>query len=102
MLVGRNDKKYLKDVKAIPGYLQHTLVIADINKRKLRINRTNNKVVKSRVWKLKDLQSNFEQKDGELIDIKVPSLWKSYQDSILKHVLKYEAKNKIQKNRGGT
>ena len=68
VLVGRNDGKYLKNIKALPGYLQHALVSADINTRKLKSN-GNNKVVK-RVWKLKnkDVRSNFQLKDGEQID----------------------------------
>ena len=51
VLVERNDTNYLKNVKAMPGYLQHALVVADINKRKLKSNRTINKVVRRRVCK---------------------------------------------------
>ena len=38
------------------------------------------------VWKLKnkDVQSNFEQRVGELTDIKATSLWKSFHENILK------------------
>ena len=101
LLVGRNDRTYLKDVKAISGYLQHALVVADINKRKLKSNRTNNKVVR-KVWKLidKDVQSNFKQRVGELI--KAPHLWKSFQDSILKACDEICGEKLIRKNRGGT
>ena len=33
-LVGKNNRKYLKDVKTIPCELQHRLVVTDIDKRK--------------------------------------------------------------------
>uniref|UniRef100_A0A0L8HA70 Endonuclease/exonuclease/phosphatase domain-containing protein n=1 Tax=Octopus bimaculoides TaxID=37653 RepID=A0A0L8HA70_OCTBM len=36
MLVGRENRKYLRDVKAIPGELQHRLVVADLDKRKVK------------------------------------------------------------------
>ena len=42
------------------------------------------KVVRRRVWKLKDVRSNFDQKFGKLIDIEASNLQKSFQDSILK------------------
>ena len=32
--VGKNNRKYLKDMKAIPWELQHRLVVTDIHKRK--------------------------------------------------------------------
>ena len=34
VLVGKNNREYLKDVKAICWELQHRLVVTDINKRK--------------------------------------------------------------------
>ena len=76
VLVGRNDRKYWKDVTAIPGYLQHVLVVVDVNKDKLKNNKTNNKVVRRRVWKSKDkdVRSNFKQRVWELVDIKAPNL----------------------------
>ena len=36
VLVGKNNKKYLKNVKAIPWVLQHRLMVTDIDKRKLK------------------------------------------------------------------
>ena len=35
-LIGRNDRNYLKDDKAMSGFLQHAIVVADINRRKLK------------------------------------------------------------------
>ena len=34
VLVGKNNEKYLKDVKAIPWELQHWLVVSDVDKKK--------------------------------------------------------------------
>ena len=34
VLVGKNNRKYVNDLKAIPWELQHWLVVTDINKRK--------------------------------------------------------------------
>ena len=34
--VGKNNRKCLKDMKAIPWELQHRLVVTDIDKRKLK------------------------------------------------------------------
>uniref|UniRef100_A0A0L8G8U0 Endonuclease/exonuclease/phosphatase domain-containing protein n=1 Tax=Octopus bimaculoides TaxID=37653 RepID=A0A0L8G8U0_OCTBM len=36
MLVGRKNRKYLRDVKTIPGELQYRLVVADLDKRKVK------------------------------------------------------------------
>ena len=33
VLIGKNNKKYLKDVKAIPWKLQNRLVVTDIDKK---------------------------------------------------------------------
>ena len=52
-LVGKNNKKYLKGVKAIPWELQHQLVVTDIDKRKLK-KVVKNKQTFRRFWKLKE------------------------------------------------
>ena len=54
VLVGKNNRKYLKDVKAIPWMLQHRLVVTDIDKRKLRKVVKNKQSARRRVWKLKE------------------------------------------------
>ena len=35
VLVGKGNRKYLKDVKVIPGELQHRLVVTDLVKKKM-------------------------------------------------------------------
>ena len=82
VLIERNDRKYLNDVKAIPGNLQHALAVAVINKNKLERNATNNKVERRRVWKLKDkyVRKNFDKKVEELVNVEAPNSWKSYKE----------------------
>ena len=36
VLVGKEKRKYLRDVKVIPGELQHRLVVVDVEKQKLK------------------------------------------------------------------
>ena len=36
VLVGKEKRKYLRDVKAIPGELQHRLVVVDVDEQKLK------------------------------------------------------------------
>ena len=52
VIVGKENRKYLRDVKFIPCYLQHRLV--DLVKRTLKRVVEKKPIVKRRVWKLKD------------------------------------------------
>ena len=36
VLVGKGNRKYLRDVKVIPGELQHRLVVTDLVKKKVK------------------------------------------------------------------
>ena len=75
VLVRKNNKKYLKNVKAIPWELQHRLVVADIEKKKLK------KIVKNeqtfrRIWKLKEnnVKTKFQERVRKLVDVDAPNL----------------------------
>ena len=54
VLVGKNNKVYLEDVKAIPWELQHQLVVTDIDKRKFKKVVKNKQIIKRMIWKLKE------------------------------------------------
>jgi len=54
----------LRDVKAISWELQHTLIIADVDKRKLKNTVKKNRVLRRRVWKLKE--SNIGEREREI------------------------------------
>ena len=72
----------MKDVKVIPWELQHRLLVADVDKRKL------NKVIKKEsrvertVWKLqeREMQEKFERRVEELVDVETTNLWESFKD----------------------
>jgi len=50
VLVGRKERKFLRDVKAISWELQNRLIIADVDKRKLKNMVKKNRVLRRRVW----------------------------------------------------
>ena len=54
VLVGKEKRKYLRDVKVIPGELQHRLVVVDVEERKLKKSVKKSKRVRWRVWKLQE------------------------------------------------
>ena len=62
VLVGKEKRKYLRDVTVIPGELQHRLVVANVEERKLKKSLMKSKRVRWRVWKLreKEIKEEFE------------------------------------------
>ena len=76
VLVGKNNRKYTKDVKAIPCELQHRLVVTDIDKRKLKNVVKNEQTFRRRVWKLKEnnMTAKFQKRVRKLVDVNVPNL----------------------------
>ena len=85
VLMKKEHRAFVQNVKAIPGEFQHVLVIADIDKRKLR------KVVKKacaerrKISLLKDvkIRKQFEEKVIELVDVGAPNLWGHFKDGVL-------------------
>ena len=66
VLVGKGNRKFLRDVKVIPGGLQHRLVVTDLVKKKV----VRKKAIEIRkVWKLKedDTRARFEGRVGKLV-----------------------------------
>ena len=66
VLVGKGNRKYLRDVKVIPGELQHRLVVTDLVKKKV----VRKEVIERRkVWKLQVdyTRARFEGRVGELL-----------------------------------
>ena len=51
VLVGKGNRKYLRDVKVIPGELQHRLVVVDLVKKKVVRKEA---FERRKVWKLKE------------------------------------------------
>jgi len=85
VLIGKENRKYVRDVKSIPGELQHRLVVADMDKKKVRKVIRKERTVKRKVWMLKDdnMREKFEEKSEELVDVNAKNLWKSFRDGLL-------------------
>ena len=104
VLVGKEKRKYLRDVKVIPGELQHRLVVVDVEKRKLKKSGKKSKRVRWRAWKLKekDIKEEFEQREVELVDSEAADLWESYKNGILKACDELCGKTKGRRDQGNT
>ena len=71
VLVEKESRNFLKDVKVIPWELQHRLVAVDMKKEKLF------KYMQWRVWKLKEKETRkkFKDKVKKLINTEGKDLW---------------------------
>ena len=52
VMVGKEKRKHILDVKVIPGELQHNLVVVDMEEQKLKKSVKKSRRVRWRVWKL--------------------------------------------------
>ena len=88
LLVGKDQINYLKDVKVISGELQHGILVADVDGRKLKRPgmKNKNQLTRRRVWKLKEIEvgNDFKQRLEELVDMHSPDMWKTFKDGVLK------------------
>ena len=66
ILISKENRKFVKGVKVIPWDLQHPLLVADVDKRKLNKVIKKESRVKHMVWKLKEteMQEKFERRVG--------------------------------------
>ena len=80
VLVGKNNRKYLKDVKAIPWDLQHWLVVTDLDRRRLKKVVKSEQTMKRRVWKLNEnnMKTRFQKRVKELVDVDALNLWNTF------------------------
>ena len=104
VLVGKEKRKYLRDVKVIPGELQHRLVVVDVEERKLKKSVKKSKRVRWRVWKLqeKEIKKDFEGRVVELVDAEAVDLWESYKNGVLKACDDLCGKTKGRRDQGNT
>ena len=56
MLIKKEHRRFIQNVKAFPGVIQHTLVIADIDKKKIRIVVRNTCAEKRKICLLKHVK----------------------------------------------
>ena len=85
IVIGKKDKKYIRDVKVVSGELQHGLVVADIEKRKLKKVIKKQRITHRRVWKLndKEIRVEFQKQVQDQVNMEAPNLWKSYRNVVL-------------------
>ena len=104
VLVGKDSRKYLRDVKTIPGELQHRLVVADLDKKKLKKVVRKGAVERRMVWKLKEeeTRARFEERVGELVSVDALDLWKCFKEGVLKACDEVCGKKKGRRDRGDT
>ena len=81
VLVGKENRKYLRDVKFIPGELQHRLVVMDLVKKKVKKVVRKEAIERRKVWKLRedDTRARFDGRVGELVSTDVSHLWKCFK-----------------------
>ena len=72
--MGKEHWRYLNDVKVISGDLQHELVVANVDRKKLSSRVTRNKVLRRRLWKLIGnlVRNIFKHRVQSLEDIEAP------------------------------
>ena len=101
VLVGNEKRKYVRDVKVIPGELQHRLVVVDVEERKLRKSGKKSEMVRWRVWKLKEkkIKEEFAQR---VMDTEAVDLWESYKNGVLKACDELCGKTKGRRDQGNT
>ena len=80
VLVGKESRKYLRDVKVIPGEFQHRLVVTDLVKKVKKVVRKE-ATERRKVWKLKedDTRARFEGRVEELVSTDASDLWKCFK-----------------------
>ena len=65
VLIGKEQRKYLKDIKTIPWELQQRLIVDEVDKKKLKKTVKMKRVVRRRQWKLKeDVLKRKARKEG--------------------------------------
>jgi hypothetical protein len=86
VMVKAKDRKYVKNVKAIPGMLQHSLVVMDVVSKETEKKEKANFVPRRKTWKLKDaeVKKQFEVKVAERweTECKDGDIWERYRDCV--------------------
>ena len=104
VLVGKENRKYLRDVKVIPGELQHSLLVVDVEKSRLKKPAKKRRDVRRKLWKLKEkeIREKFVGRVEELVNIEATDLWAAYREGTLKACDEVCGKIKGRRDRGNT
>ena len=83
---------------------QHALVIADIDKRKIRkvVRKTCAQRRKITLQKDVKIRKRFKEKVTKLVDVGVPNLWEHFKDGVLKACDEVCGKKRGRRNKGDT
>ena len=86
VLVEKGNIKYLRDVKIIPGQLQHRLVVMDLVKTKVKKVVRKEAIERRKFWKLKedDPRARIEERVRELVSADAPDFWKCFREGMFK------------------
>lgn len=103
VLVGQGERKLLRDVKVIPGELQHRLVVADLVKKVKKVVRKEASK-RRKVWKLRedDTRAKFRGRVKELVSVDAPDVWKSFKEGVLRACDEVCGKRKGRRDKGNT
>ena len=85
VFVKKQHPRFMQDVKAIPGWFLHSLMVANIDKKKVRNVVRKTCTVRQKISLLKDWKVRMRhiEKLIELVDIGVPNLWRHFKDGVL-------------------
>ena len=102
--MGKGNRKYLRDVKVIPGELQHRLVVVDLDKKKVKKVVRKEAIERRKVWKLKenDTRARFEERVRELVSADASDLWTCFREGMLKAFDEICGKTKGKRDQGDT
>jgi hypothetical protein len=86
VLVKAKDRKYVKNVKAIPGMWQHSMVVMDVGSKDMGRKMREKFVPRRKTWRLQDTEVKkvFEEKVAEnWNNCKDGDVWERYKDCVL-------------------
>ena len=85
MLIKKEHQWFIQNVKAIPGEFQHSFVIADVDKKKIRVVVRKVYTERRKMSLLRDLKirKRFDGKAIKVVNVGVPNLWGNFKDGIL-------------------
>ena len=85
VLIKKEHRRFIQNVKAIPGELQHGSMIADVDKQKIRKVVIKACAEREKISLLKDVKIKklFEEKVIKLVGLGTPNLWGHFKDGVL-------------------
>ena len=100
VLVGKENRKYLRDVNVIPGELWHRLLVTDLVKKKVKKVVRKEGIERRKVLKLMedDTRARFERKSRRA----GKHLWKCFKERMLKACDEVFGKKEGRRDQGDT